>query len=306
MPGPESSATSGSAMPGGSQTIIDDYTVELDTGEPWLQQRAFEFMRHLGGVSTTIVSMQQTRDKFELAGGNWDERYSEPGVTTEEYEAAAKEASKDISATGPWKVESHDSGRVWRFSAVENHWRQTPYFAEFNMWSIPEEATRIAGFQAGDLDIMEMAFDSLDAVQAVEGTEIVAWPNAGQAGLNIYGQTYGVDKEGNPYEHLDCENAWVSCNEDPTSDEWLTAVKVKKAMAIAINRQEIVDTLLSGFGQPLTLRDWMGHEAKADPRWVHEYDPDRARELLAEAGYGPDNKVHHHPGTGHPWGTRRG
>ena len=275
---------------GGSQTVIDDYTVELDTGEPWLQQRAFEFMRHLGGVSTTIVSMQQTRDKFEQAGGNWDDRYSEPGVATEEYEAAAKEASKDISATGPWMLESHDSGRVWRFSAVENHWRQTPYFAEFNMWSIPEEATRIAGFQAGELDIMEMAFDSLDAVQAVEGTEIVAWPNAGQAGLNIYGQTYGVDKEGNPYEHLDCNNAWVSCDEDPTSEEWLNAVKVKKAMAIAINRQEIVDTLLSGFGQPLTLRDWMGHEEKADPRWVHEYDPEMAKQLLAEAGYGPDNK----------------
>ena len=275
---------------GGSQTIIDDQTVELDTGEPWLQQRAFEFMRHLGGVSTTIVSMQQTRDKLENAGGNWDDRYSEPGVVTEEYEAAAKEASKDISATGPWQIESHDSGRIWRFTAVEDHWRQTPYFAEFNMWSIPEEAARIAGFEAGRLDIMEMAFDSLDAVKAVEGTEIVAWPNAGQAGLNIYGQTYGVDKDGAPYEHLDCNNAWVSCNEDPASEEWQNAVKVKKAMAIAIDRQAIVDNLLFGFGQPLYLRDWMGHEAKADPRWLHEYDPDMARQLLEEAGYGPDNK----------------
>ena len=134
------------------------------------------------------------------------------------------------------------------------------------MWSIPEEATRIAGFQAGELDIMEMAFDSLDAVQAVEGTEIVAWPNAGQAGLNIYGQTYGVDKEGNPYEHLDCNNAWVSCNEDPTSEEWLNAVKVKKAMAIAIDRQSIVDNLLFRLRPAvLYLRDWMGHEGQGRP-----------------------------------------
>ena len=275
---------------GGSQTIIDDYTVELDTGEPWLRERAFEFMRHLGGVSTTIVSMQQTRDKFENAGGNWDDRYSEPGVVTEEYEAAAKEASKDISATGPWQIDSHDSGSVWRFRAVEGHWRQTPYFAEFNMRSIPEEAIRIAAFETGDLDIMEMSFDSLDAVEAVEGTEIVAWPFATQAGLNIYGQTYGVDKDGNPYEHLDCENAWVSCNEDPTSEEWLNTVKVKKALAVGINRQEIVDTIFSGFGDPLYMRDWMGHEAKADPRWTFEYDPDLARQLLAEAGYGPGNE----------------
>ena len=270
---------------GGSQTVIDDYTVELDTGEPWLRERAFEFMRHLGGVSTTIVSMQQTQELVEAKGGSMDD------TTTSEYEEGAKEASKNISATGPWEIVGPtNSSSVWNFTAVEDHWRQTPYFAEFNMRSIPEEATRIAAFEVGELDIMEMAFDSLPAVQAVEGTEIVAWPNAGQAGLNIYGQTYGVDKEGKPYEHLDCDNAWVSCDEDPASQEWQDAVKVKKAMAIAINRQEIVDTLLSGFGQPLQLRDWMGHEAKADPRWVHAYDPDMARQLLAEAGYGPDNK----------------
>ena len=222
--------------------------------------------------------------------GNWDDRYSQPGVVTEEYEAAAKEASKNISATGPWEIDSHDSGRAWKFQAVENHWRRTPYFAEFNMWSIPEEATRVAGFETGDLDIMEMAFDSLPAVQRVEGTEIVAWPNAGQAGLNIYGQTYGVDKEGNAYQHLDCYNAWVSRNEDPTSDEWQNAVKVKKAMAVAINRDEIVETLRSGYGQPLYLRDWMSHEAKADPRRVHEYDPEVAKQLLEDAGYGEGNE----------------
>ncbi len=275
---------------GGSQTVIDDYTVEIDTGEPWLRERAFEFMRHLGGVSTTIVSMQQTREIFEENGGNWDDRYSEPGVVTEAYEEAAKEASKNISATGPWEIESHDSGSVWRFKAVDDHWRQTPYFAQFNMRSIPEEAIRVAAFETDELDIMEMAFDSLPAVEAVEGTEIVAWPFATQAGLNIYGQTYGVDKDGLPYTHLDCENAWVSCNEDPTSEEWLNTVKVKKAMSIAINRQEIVDTIFSGFGAPLYMRDWMGHEAKADPRWTFEYDADMARQLLEQAGYGPDNE----------------
>ena len=265
---------------GGSQTVIDDYTVEIDTGEPWLRERAFEFMRHLGGVSTTIVSRQQTQELVAANGGSMDD------TSTSEYEAGVREASKNISATGPWMVESHEpDGTVWRFRAVENHWRQTPYFAELHVRSIPEEATRIAGFQAGRLDIMEMAFDSLPAVEAVEGTEIVSWPNAGQAGLNIYGQTYGVDKEGNPYPDLDCNNAWVSCDEDPESQEWQNAVMVKRAMAIAIDRQAIVDNILSGFGQPLYMRDWMGHDAKADPRWVFEYDPDMARQLLADAGY---------------------
>ena len=266
---------------GGSQTIIDDYTIEIDGGKSWLQQQVFEYMRHLGGTSTTIVSKKQTQEKVEAAGGSMDD------TSTPEYEAGAREASKDIAATGPWEIDSHESGEVWRFKAVENHWRQTPYFAEFNMWSIPEEAARVAGFQTGKLDIMEMGFDSLPTVEAVEGAVIVSWPYGGQVGMNIYGQTYGVDKDGNPYEHLDCANAWVSCDEDPTSEEWQKAVKVKKALAISIDRQAIVDTFLAGLGSPLYLRDWMGHEAKADPRWTHEYDAEMAKQLLAEAGY-PD------------------
>lgn len=248
---------------GGSHEVIDDYTIKLNTGTPWVPQRAFEFMRHLGGVSTSIVSKKQSD------------------------ELTPEVASKNIAATGPWEIKEHSSGEYWRFEAVQNHWRQTPYFAELTLRSIPEESARVAGFQTGKLDIFEMSFDSLPTVEAVEGTKIVAWPNAGQAGLNIYGQTYGTDKEGNPYKHLDANNAWVSADPDPNSVEWANAVKVKRAMAISINREAIVDTLLSGFGQVLYMRDWMGHDAKADPRWTFEYDPEAAKQLLVEAGY-PD------------------
>ena len=185
------------------------------------------------------------------------------------------------------QIVDHASGEYWEFKAVQDHWRQTPYFEKFIIWTIPEESARVAGFQTGNLDIFQMAFDSITTVDAVEGSKIVAWPNAGQAGLNIYGQTYGVDKEGNPYEATDCTNAWVSCDEDTSSQEWANAVMVKKAMSLAIDRETIVETLLSGFGHPIALRDWMGHEAKADPSWVFPYDPDQAKQLLSDAGY-PD------------------
>ena len=246
---------------GGSQTVIDDYTVEVNTGEPWIPARAFEFMRGLGGLSTSIVSKKQSE------------------------ELGAEIASKEMAMTGPWEIVDFSSGEFWKFQAVQDHWRQTPFFEELVLWTIPEESARVAGFQTGTLDTFQMAFDTLPTVDAVEGAKIVSWPNAGQAGLNIYGQTYGTDIDGNPYEALDCKNAWVSCDVDPDSAEWAKTVKVKKAMAISIDRQAIVDELLSGFGQILYLRDWMGWESSADPRWVHEFDADRARELLTEAGY---------------------
>ena len=248
---------------GGSQEIVDDFTIKVNTGEPWVPAIAYEAMRHLGGTSTSIVSKKQS---------------DELGVA---------EASVDIAATGPWEIVDHASGEYWKFKAVQDHWRQTPFFDELVIWTIPEESARVAGFQTGNLDIFQMAFDSLPTVDAVPGSAITAWPNAGQAGLNIYGQTYGVDKEGNPYEATDCTNAWVSCDEDTSSQEWANAVMVKKAMSLAIDRQTIVDTLLSGFGNPLALRDWMGHESKADPSWEFPYDPEQAKQLLSDAGY-PD------------------
>jgi peptide/nickel transport system substrate-binding protein len=220
-------------------------------------------MRHNGGTSTSIVSKKQT---------------DEVGIP---------EASKNIAATGPWEIVEHQSGSFWKFKAVQDHWRQTPFFDELVLWTVPEESARVAGFQTGNLDIFQMSFDAIPTVDAVEGSALVSWPNAQQAGLNIYGQAYGVDKEGNPYSAQDCGNAWVSCDEDTDSDEWKNAVLVKKAMAVAIDRQTIVDELLSGFGNPISLRDWMGHESKADPRWVFEYDPEAAKQFLVEAGY-PD------------------
>ena len=248
---------------GGSQEIVDDFTIKVNTGEPWVPQVAYEAMRHLGGTSTSIVSKKQS---------------DELGV---------EKASVDIAATGPWEIVEHESGSYWKFKAVEDHWRQTPYFDELIIHTIPEESARVAGFQTGNLDVFQMAFDSLPTVDSVEGAKIVAFPNAGQAGLNIYGQTYGVDKEGNPYPDTDCTNAWVSCDEDTSSQEWANAVMVKKAMSLAIDRQTIVDELLSGFGNPIALRDWMGHEGKADPRWNFPYDPETAKQLLVDAGY-PD------------------
>jgi len=91
---------------GGSQTVIDDYTVEVDTGEPWVPERAFEFMCGLGGLSTSIVSKKQSE------------------------ELTAEVASKDIAMTGSWEIKEFSSGEFWRFQAVQDHWRQTPFFEE--------------------------------------------------------------------------------------------------------------------------------------------------------------------------------
>ena len=170
--------------------------------------------------------------------------------------------------------------------AVEGHWRKTPHFAELIFREIPEESSRIAGFQTGNLDTTLIAFDSLPLIEGVEGAEIMRLPGGGEAALTFYGQYYiGIGTE-NQQPGYDPDLPWVSADPDITSAEWARAAKVRNALSIAIDRQGIVDTLLQGYGSPAVLWDFGRYEETwlpAEMRW--EYDPERARELLAEAGY---------------------
>ena len=248
----------------GSVEYPNPHTVKVNTGEPWVDGRVFEWMANQGGASSWVVSKKQSD------------------------EVGADAASKNIAATGPWEIMDERAGEFWRMEAVEDHWRQTPYFHELTFWTVPEESSRVAGFQTGNLDTFQMEFDSIPVIEKVPGAKLMSVNNAGQAGLNIYGQTYSDwPEEGEKAPSYDPGLAWVSGNADVTSEEWQNAVKVKKAMAIAIDREAIVDTILRGFGKPLVLRDWAGHEGRMPERWKHDFDPGRARELLAEAGY-PD------------------
>ena len=245
-----------------STKIIDDYTYVVTNTKPWVPATVNEFSRNAAGVSVWMVSKKQSE------------------------ELGVEAASIDIASTGPWEVVSHESGVSWNFKAVEDHWRQTPYFEELIYWSIPEESARVAGFQTGNLDIFTMAFDSLPTVEAVDGAHVTGWANGGQAGLNFYGQYHGKMHDGSDYPAYDCTQPWVSCSDDVTSEEWAKAVTVRKAMNIAIDRQTLVDELLSGFGRVQSVRDWMGHDHRQNPDWNYDYDPVLAKQMIDDAGYG--------------------
>ena len=252
------------SSPDGYVRAVDKYTVEVNTGTPWSEVPINEMLTSPGGSATWIVSKKQTD------------------------EIGAEAANGQIAATGSWDLVEFRTGEFWRMEAVEDHWRKTPHFAELIFREIPEESSRIAGFQTGNLDTTLIAFDSLPLIEGVEGAEIMRLPGGGEAALTFYGQYYiGIGTE-DQQPGYDPDLPWVSADPDIASDEWARAAKVRNALSIAIDRQGIVDTLLQGFGTPAVLWDFGRYEETwlpAEMRW--EYNPERARELLAEAGY-PD------------------
>ncbi len=247
---------------GGGTTIVNDHKLEVHTGT--LQ---YDMLNVLSRPSIVVMSKRQ---------------YDELGID---------ESSLNGAGPGPWEIVEHAANQFWRMEAVEGHYRKTPYFAEMIWQQIPEESTRVANFQTGQVDTFNMALDSLPAVQQVPGVKFMRIPGGGTIHLGYYGNWYvghGTPEFADNRPGYDGSLPWVSSDPNPESEAWKTAAMVRRALSIAIDRQTIVDTLLHGEGEPLSLWAWDSQYHRL-PEEIQswEYNPDKARQLLAEAGY-PD------------------
>ena len=251
----------------GRTRAIDKYTIEVNTEEPQYDTLSLLAFPHIN-----IISQRQLEDV---------------GVDA---------ASRNIAGTSPWEAKEHKSDQFTRWAAVEDHWRKTPEFAEMIWQHIPEESTRVANFQTGQLTAMEMNLDSIAAVEDVPGTSLLRIAGGSAVSMSFYGNYYvGVNDDGSRTpEHIervpgyDPALPWISGNPNPASEEWQNAAKVRTALSIAIDRQTIADTLLSGEAIPDPLPAWAFHLDKLPAEYRQwEFNPERSRQLLAEAGY-PD------------------
>jgi peptide/nickel transport system substrate-binding protein len=246
----------------GGTTIIDDYTLEVNTGE--LQ---YDMLVNMGVPYAGLV-------------------YSKKQVD----ELGDEEAALQGAGTGPFEYLESRTTEFWKLKAVEDHWRKTPNFEEVVYWEIPEESTRVANFQVGKLDTFVMTLDSKTTVEQVPGTKFMRVAGGGSEHLGLMGNWYvghGTPEHKENRPGYDPDLPWVSSSPDINSPEWERARKVREALFIAVDRQLIADTILGGQGEPLVMWGWESNVDKLDPvlKKGWEFNPDRAKQLLEEAGY---------------------
>lgn len=170
--------------------------------------------------------------------------------------------------TGPFKFVRHVQGDVVEYEAVNQHYRRVPAFRNLSVINIPEEATRIAMLKVGELDVG--AIGQLSSVPGLEAAGLRVAPLAGyQYYVNLWG-AYDPRTKGLP----------------------IADVRVREALSLAINRDEVSRTIFYGKLSPL-MPPLMGpDQPEIDvPYWGAQsakyfgYDPARARQLLTAAGY---------------------
>ena len=165
--------------------------------------------------------------------------------------------------TGPYKFSKWVPKTSIDFDANMDYWGPKPQWAHVTETFVPEESTRVAQLERGDVDI----------IGALSYDRLVELKNNG----------FRLQEVGLPtVANLSYPATWMT--HGPTSD-----IRVRQAMSYAINRQELCDTFYKGFAKPGGWWFWCektwGYDASqwtADP-----FDPSKAKQLLADAGY-PD------------------
>ncbi len=161
--------------------------------------------------------------------------------------------------TGPFKFVRWIKDEEIVFEANEDYWAGPPKIKTLIFKGIPEEATRVAALLGGDVDIIiKVPAHLIPMVNKSKTARIITTPSA--LSTNV---------------HLD------SVTEGPLQDK-----RVRQALNYGVDKENIIKYVLEGYGEALgspLSPSHFGYDPGVKP---YPYDPERAKALLKEAGYG--------------------
>ncbi len=165
-----------------------------------------------------------------------------------------------FSCTGPYKFVEWVSDDHVKLVRNADYWGEIPGNVDTILFRIiPDAAARFAALQAGEIDAFEQP--NVEDISSIEGSDSMYIQMRGPLNVMYLAFSYRIKE--------------------------FRDVNVRKAIAMAINRQEIVDAFYPPGAVVATTMippSLWGYNPDVP---AFEYDPDAAKALLAEAGY-PD------------------
>lgn len=176
--------------------------------------------------------------------------------------------------TGPWKFASWTKGSELILESnadyvnfgrpVENP--GAPLSDRLVVRTMPEAQTRVAGLRTGELDVIVPPIQEVKALQDDATVEVHVASGTGQ---NVFIQ--------------------FAVNRPPFDD-----ARARRAVSHAINKDLAIQIVYGDLVErqycPVS-RGVFGNDPEFCKQYDQDYDPEKAKELLAELGYGPDNPM---------------
>ena len=173
-------------------------------------------------------------------------------------EESVETAATNPVGTGPFKFSNWVQGDRIELVRNDDYWGTPAKLEKATFKFISEPTAAFAAIMAGDLD----------AFPAYPAPENLPQLDADPRYAVVLGSSEG-------------ETILSTNNAKPPFDD----VRVRKALAHAINREEIIDGAMFGYGTPIGAHFAPHHPAYVDMTANSNFDPEMAKALLKEAGH---------------------
>lgn len=185
-----------------------------------------------------------------------------PKHILENEEIASTKYARNPVGAGPFKLKSWEPGSRIILEANDLYFKGRPYLDEVIYRIIPDTTTMFLEARAGKLD-----FVGLSPQQYLRQTQGAWW-----------------DENWHRYKYLASGYTYLGLN---LKSPFFRDRKVRQALSYAVDRQGIIKGALLGMGEPAFGPYKPGTWVYNTELKPYDYDPGRARSLLAEAGWKP-------------------
>ena len=171
------------------------------------------------------------------------------------YEASPDEFASTPIGSGPYKYVGRNNGSNLTLEAYEDYYRGAPSIKNVTFEIIPDASTKAIALQTGEVNFAEIESASMIQLQANPDITIAEVPTSGFTYISM------------------------NLEQEPFND-----VRVRQAINYAINRENLVAICYDGEAEVnsnICSKDRFGY---SDEQFQYTYDPEKAKELLAEAG----------------------
>ena len=176
--------------------------------------------------------------------------------------------------TGPFVLVSYTPGDEIVLKANENYFLGASNWKKLTLRMIPDKGARVAALLAGDLDLIEsLPSEVFDRVENTKGFKVIS----GQSTRLVY-LAMDVARDQSPFIK--------KADGSPLDKNPLKDQRVRKALLMSIDRAAIVSRIMRGnatIAHQFVDQGYFGHSDKVEKV---PYDPEGAKHLLAEAGWG--------------------
>lgn len=209
--------------------VIDDYTVKitLNTLDPFFE---LKLIGYHGGQIVSKKAVEELGDDFSF----------------------------HPIGTGPFMLESYESGESIVMVPNENYFKGQPILERLEYIFMPDDSSRLMALERGEVDIGRGIVDRAWMDQAIQRGLVAVPPHPAQQLILMF-----------------------NMNREP-----LDNILVRQAIAHAINTQDIIDLFGDILGGEMVGPLPPGYFGQTEEGLAsYPYDPDKAKSLLAEAGY---------------------